>query len=454
MSLAGTAALTEFWAKCKAWFGRSLNSSTTATTASIQLYNANGDPIGNAATISGATTTAAGVMSADDKVKLNGVASGATANVGTITGVTASSPITGGGTSGTVSVGHATQGPSSSADTSKGDTSNQTPGFGGTFKVPSATVNKYGHTTALGDHTVKIPDTVFGGASSNAGGSKGLVPAPASGDQGKFLQANGSWGVPAGTTYSDFTGATSSASGTHGLVPAPISNKLGSYLSANGTWKFISASDVSIVLNTSPTNVGDALDDIADRLIDVEGDLANIDSSAEPNQNAFSTITVGNTNIEADKKTDIFTIVAGSNVTITPDAANDKITIAATDTKALGSMTGTLAVGHGGTGATDAAGARTNLSVYSKTEIDTMITGAAQFQGTVESNDTISGSNYKNGWYWVVKTAGTYVGQSCEIGDMIFAIKDKGSSYAASDFSVVQNNITEMTAAEVDAICV
>ena len=54
-------------------------------------------------------------------------------------------------------ISHATSGPSSSADTSKGDTTNQTPSFGSTFKVTSATVNKYGHTTALAEHTVKIP---------------------------------------------------------------------------------------------------------------------------------------------------------------------------------------------------------------------------------------------------------------------------------------------------------
>lgn len=78
--------------------------------------------------------------------------------------------------------------------------------------------------------------------------------------------------------------------------------------------------------------------------------------------------------------------------------------------------------------------------------------GVASFQGTVSAASTITGAAYKKGWYWVVGTAGTYVGQVCEIGDMIFAIKDKGSAYAAGDFSVVQNNmdIQEMTTAEMD----
>ena len=42
---------------------------------------------------------------------------------------------------------------------SKGDTSNQTPGFGSTFKALSGTVNATGHLTSFADHTVKIPDT-------------------------------------------------------------------------------------------------------------------------------------------------------------------------------------------------------------------------------------------------------------------------------------------------------
>lgn len=42
---------------------------------------------------------------------------------------------------------------------SVGDTSNQTPAWGGTFVVPSATADKWGHITALASHTVKIPNT-------------------------------------------------------------------------------------------------------------------------------------------------------------------------------------------------------------------------------------------------------------------------------------------------------
>lgn len=68
--------------------------------------------------------------------------------------------------------------------------------------------------------------------------------------------------------------------------------------------------------------------------------------------------------------------------------------------------------------------------------------GAAIFKGTVNTGTDISGlTAYSKGWYWVVATAGTYVGQTCEVGDFIFCVSDYNSAYSASDFSVVQNNI-------------
>lgn len=60
--------------------------------------------------------------------------------------------------------------------------------------------------------------------------------------------------------------------------------------------------------------------------------LDGIAIGAEVNQNAFSNVKVGSTTVAAATKTDTLELVAGSNVTITPDATNDTITIAATDT--------------------------------------------------------------------------------------------------------------------------
>lgn len=84
-------------------------------------------------------------------------------------------------------------------------------------------------------------------------------------------------------------------------------------------------------------------------------------------------------------------------------------------------------------------------------QIQTAITGAASFQGTAPTS--FAPTNYKKGYYWVVGTAGTYAGQVCEPGDMIFAVED-GTTYSASDFNVVQTNldITSITNAEIDTI--
>lgn len=60
--------------------------------------------------------------------------------------------------------------------------------------------------------------------------------------------------------------------------------------------------------------------------------LDNIQSGAEVNQNAFSSLKVGATTIYADSKTDTLELIAGSNITLTPNANDDSMTISATDT--------------------------------------------------------------------------------------------------------------------------
>lgn len=96
----------------------------------------------------------------------------------------------------------------------------------------------------------------------------------------------------------------------------------------------------------------------------------------------------------------------------------------------------------------------TNLPTVTavKQYVESAVTGAAAFQGTAPTSFAPTG--YKKGHYWVVGAAGTYVGQVCEAGDMIFAIADYSLSYKASDFDVVQTNldITSITNAEIDTI--
>lgn len=94
--------------------------------------------------------------------------------------------------------------------------------------------------------------------------------------------------------------------------------------------------------------------------------------------------------------------------------------------------------------------------------VASQITGQASFQGSLGSSTstadytqaTLEASSYVKGWYWVVNAAGTYVGKTCGVGDMVYATSDKGSGYSASDFTVVQNEMDSISNAEIDTICV
>ena len=67
-------------------------------------------------------------------------------------------------------------------------------------------------------------------------------------------------------------------------------------------------------------------------------------SGGETNQNAFSIVAVsGQSNVEADAKTDTLNLAAGSNVTITTNATSDTVTISATgNVTSVNSQTGVV----------------------------------------------------------------------------------------------------------------
>lgn len=99
-------------------------------------------------------------------------------------------------------------------------------------------------------------DAAMTGASAGDAGAKGLVPAPAAGDEGKVLYGDGTWKTPSGG--SDMTGATASTPGTHGLVPAPAAGDNTKFLRGDGTWAAggggaSALNDLTDVNITSPT---------------------------------------------------------------------------------------------------------------------------------------------------------------------------------------------------------
>lgn len=93
--------------------------------------------------------------------------------------------------------------------------------------------------------------------------------------------------------------------------------------------------------------------------------------------------------------------------------------------------------------------AASQLAIYNayKSAIDyanSKITAAVSFKGTLGTGGTITAlptSGYTIGDEYKVITAGTYAENTCEVGDMIIAVKSFSGTTANSDWSVIQNNL-------------
>lgn len=124
-------------------------------------------------TVTTVTQSAAGLMSAEDKKKLDGIAAGATANTGDITGVTAGNGLTGGGSSGSVTLNvGAGEGISVAADAISLATSGVTAGTYGpsaavtgnnnaTMNVPEITVDAYGRVTKVTNRVYTAKNSTY-----------------------------------------------------------------------------------------------------------------------------------------------------------------------------------------------------------------------------------------------------------------------------------------------------
>ena len=152
----------------------------------------------NNTTYSNATSSTAGLMSAADKTKLDGIATGANKYVHPTT--SGNKHIPAGGSSGQI------------------------------LRWASDGTAQWGS-----DNNTTY--SVFKAATASAAGGSGLVPAPAAGKNDEYLRGDGTWAVPTNTTYSVFKGATSSAAGSSGLVPQPAAGSQTKYLRADGTWQ-------------------------------------------------------------------------------------------------------------------------------------------------------------------------------------------------------------------------
>ncbi|WP_276691362.1 hypothetical protein, partial [Exiguobacterium chiriqhucha] len=137
-------------------------------------------------------------------------------------------------------------------------------------------------------------------------------------------------------------------------VPATGTTNDGKFLKSgatanSATWQTIMADDVS-GLQALLEEKSDAAHGHALATTSVAGFLAaadktkldSISSGAQPNQNTFSIIKVGATNVVADTTTDTLELIAGTNISLSPNATNDSITITNSTPDATTSVSGLM----------------------------------------------------------------------------------------------------------------
>ena len=190
-------------------------------------------------TYSAATTSAAGLMSAADKTKLNGIATGATANTGTVTKVSTGAGLTGGDitSSGTISINgmDTSSGSTSKCLTQKGTWASFTNNAGtvtsikmnNTTKSPSSGVVDLG--TVITEHQ-DISGKVTGPASATAN-----AVAIFNGTGGKTIKNSGytiGKSVPSDAKFTDttYSNATTSAAGLMSATDKTTLNTLNSHI--------------------------------------------------------------------------------------------------------------------------------------------------------------------------------------------------------------------------------
>jgi hypothetical protein len=429
--------------KSKAIFGTTLASVTSADAQTVQLKNAGGDIIGSA-NITMPTDSAPGLMLKSEKTKLAGIATGANAYI---------LPTASASTLGGVKVGtnlSISSGVLSAKDTTYSNATASTAGLMSAADFSKlSNIDSYATSTKLytdstpdsnylhgniglkGDGAIVVKDgsndenvtnctVTF--AHSTASGYKHI---PSGGSSGQILRwsADGTaaWGADNNTTYSAGTGiglsgTTFSNAGVRSISTGSTNGTIS--VNTNGTSAEVSVKGLGSAAYTASTAYAAA---------------SHTHSYAGSSSAGGAATSANKLNTNAGSATNPVYFANGVPVKTSYTFTNATL----------------------GTGTTTIPTSKAVSDAIAAAQAD-----AAMYQGTVTAADHATGGlpdTHKSGWYWVVAKAGTYAGEVCEVGDMIFCnttdtwSSADGESAFQADFDVVQSNIDFLTAAEVDA---
>ena len=246
--------------------------------------------------------------------------------------------------------------------------------------------------------------TTMTGASSSAAGDEGLVPAPAAGDQAKYLKGDGTWGTPTNTTYSP---ASASA---NGLMSSTDKAKLDGI--AAGANKYTHPAYTAKTSGLYKVTI-DATGHVSAVAAVSASDLASFGLTATAAELNYTDGVTSNIQSQLNAKA----ATASPSLTGTPKAP----------TASAGTNTTQIAT-----------------TAFVTTAINNVLSAsnAMVFKGTIGTGGTVTAlpASHQVGDVYVVKTAGTYAGAVCEIGDMILCVST-GTAAKDSDWTVIQTNI-------------
>lgn len=149
------------------------------------------------------------------------------------------------------------------------------------------------------------------------------------GTSGKIIKDSGytiARSVPADAQFTDTTYAEATTSAA-GLMSATDKTKLGNIEAGADVTDAANVAAAGAVMKTGSS---DDLKQGSTNLYMTSAErtkLGGITAGAQPNQNAFASVKVGDTTIAADTTGDTLTLEAGNGITLKADTANDKVTV-------------------------------------------------------------------------------------------------------------------------------